>query len=58
MKGGHRGRLVDVSSLRVSVVDGHGRVEGGEELRRSCKKKENKYKTFLFHFAVSCERLI
>ena len=31
---GHGGRLVDVAALGVSVVDGHGRVEGGEELWR------------------------
>lgn len=32
MKRGHGGRLVDVTSLGMSVVDWHGRMEGGEEL--------------------------
>ena len=38
MKRGHRGRLVDVTSLRMSVIDGHRRMEGREELRGICKE--------------------
>lgn len=36
VEGRHGGRLVDVTPLRVAVVDGHRRVEGGEELRCGC----------------------
>lgn len=35
----HRRRLVDVASLGVSVIDWHGRMEGREELWRSCNRK-------------------
>lgn len=34
----HRGRLVDVTSLGMSVVDWHGRMEGREKLWRSCEE--------------------
>lgn len=36
VKRGHGGRLVDVTSLGMSVIDWHWRMEGGEELRRGC----------------------
>lgn len=36
----HRGRLVDVASLGVPVINGHRRVEGGEELRCRCSGGE------------------
>lgn len=42
VKRGHGGRLIDVASLGMSVVDRHGRVEGGEELRRSCTERKRK----------------
>lgn len=38
----HRGRLVDVASLGMSVVDRHRRVEGGEELWCSWKREKRK----------------
>lgn len=40
----HRGRLVDVTSLGMSVVDWHRRMEGGEELRCSCMREKEKKK--------------
>lgn len=47
MKRGHGGRLVDVTSLRVSVIDGHRRMEGREELRGICKEwQRERKKTF------------
>lgn len=36
----HGRRLVDVAALGVSVVDRDRRMEGGEELRRSCSEEE------------------
>lgn len=49
MKRRHRGRLVDVTSLGMSVVDWHRRMEGGEELRRSCIEEEKeKNRHFLY----------
>ncbi len=36
VKRGHRGRLVDVASLGMSVINWHGRMEGREELWCSC----------------------
>lgn len=38
----HRGRLVDVASLGMSVVDRHRRMEGGEELWCSWKREKRK----------------
>lgn len=65
MKRWHRGRIIDVASLGVSVVDRHGRMEGREELRSSCtgKKREN---SFLYTFSentsssktLSCEFIL
>lgn len=40
MKRWHGGRLVDVASLGVSVINRDGRMEGREELRRSCSEQE------------------
>lgn len=37
---GHRGRLIDVTSLGVSVIDWHWRMEGWEELRCSCTEQQ------------------
>lgn len=37
---GHRGRLVDVTSLGVSVIDWHWRMEGWEELWCSCTEQQ------------------
>lgn len=48
MERGHGGRLVDVSSLGMSVVDRHRWMEGREELWCSCiKRQEEKVKTTL-----------
>lgn len=41
VKRGYRGRLVDVPSLGVSVIDWHWRMEGREELRCSCAEEEH-----------------
>lgn len=40
----HGGRLVDVASLGVSVVNGDRRMEGGKELRCSCREQEETHK--------------
>lgn len=42
VKRGHRGRLVDVTSLGMSVIDWHWRMEGWEELWRSCAERQEK----------------
>lgn len=39
----HGGRLVDVASLGVSVINRDRRMEGGEELRRRCREQEGTY---------------
>lgn len=46
VKRGHRGRLVDVASLGMSVVDWHGRMEGREELMN-----ENIHEFWISHLA-------
>lgn len=40
MKRRDGGGLVDVASLGVSVINRDRRMEGGEELRRSCSEEE------------------
>lgn len=42
MKRWHGGRLVDVASLGVSVINRDGRMEGREELRCSCSEEQIK----------------
>lgn len=37
MKRRNRRGLVDVAALRVSVIDGHWRMEGWEKLRWGCE---------------------
>lgn len=46
----HGRRLIDVASLCVSVIDGHRRMEGREELRCSCAttRKEKKKNMNIF----------
>ena len=54
VKRGHRGGLVDVTSLGVSVVDWHRRMEGREELWCSCIGREREeifFSAFLLNFA-------
>lgn len=47
----HRGRLVDVASLGVSVINRHRRMEGREELRCSCGEQEDTNKEMRRRFA-------
>lgn len=46
----HGGRLVDVASLGVSVINRDRRMEGGEELRCSCSEQEETNKKMRRHF--------
>lgn len=53
MKRGNGGWLVDVASLRVSVVDWHRGMEGGKELWSSCGAEEKRKK----HWFKLCRTL-
>lgn len=50
VKRGHGGRLVDVASLGVSVINRDRRMEGGEELGCSCSEQEETNKKIRRHF--------